>query len=665
MNGDDAASPAIITVDADGTVTGWTRAAQELLGYPASEVLNRSGAMLLMPSDRVAAGSLGEHWSGLVEARHRDGSRVLVHVQGSRLHADEARGGWCLSATEVRSDASGETIRGPLIDRSPAAMAIWDRDLRCVWLNETAKRLEEIFPFVQLGRRLEATDFRTDAVRTVMRRVLASGVPMIDREYRWTSPDERANRTYSSSFFRFEGVDGWPLGVCTLTLDVTHSRAREHLALLGEASTRIGSSLDVMRSAQEVADLTVPFLADYVTVDLAESVLPGGEPLQRLVASEVSIPVFRRAGVASIHPDLRESLWGRGQAVYVPPLSPFTQVLSSGRSHYEPVLDTSPGTWLDDDPDRAKTIRATGMHSLMIVPLRSRGEVLGIAVFVRTDNPAPFTKDDLILAEELANRAAMSLDNARQYTRERTTALALQRNLLPRRLMGGRAVEVASRYLPSDLHDGVGGDWYDVIPLRDDRVALVVGDVTGHGINAAATMGRLRTAVRTLAYLDLPPDELLTHLDDLVVRLMDEDYGAEGFPRDAMGATCVYVVYDPATRRCTMARAGHPPPAVVDPSGRVTFPRVPGGAPIGVGLGAFESIDLELSEGSLIVLYTDGLIETREADIDVGMGRLGAVLAEATGPLEPLCGAVIDAMTGGSSVDDDVALVIARTRGSS
>jgi serine phosphatase RsbU (regulator of sigma subunit) len=320
------------------------------------------------------------------------------------------------------------------------------------------------------------------------------------------------------------------------------------------------------------------------------------------------------------------------------------------------------------------------MHTLIIVPLKARGDILGVTVFVRTDNRTPFTRDDLILAEELGARAALSLDNAprppaptrhrstdelrsRQYTREHAAALALQRNLLPRSLAGGEAVELASRYVPSDMHAGVGGDWFDAIPLDGGRVALVVGDVTGHGINAAATMGRLRTAVRTLAYLDLPPDRVLARLDELVVRQAAED----GTSYDITGATCVYAVYDAASRRCTVAAAGHPPPAIVEPGGGVSFPRPPEGTPIGLGLGAYRPLTLDLAEGSLIALYTDGLIETRESDIESGIGRLGSALSHAGRshaalPLDDFCSTVVRLMTGDGPNEDDVALLVARTR---
>jgi anti-sigma regulatory factor (Ser/Thr protein kinase) len=256
----------------------------------------------------------------------------------------------------------------------------------------------------------------------------------------------------------------------------------------------------------------------------------------------------------------------------------------------------------------------------------------------------------------------VSLDNARQYVREHTTALALQRNLLPHRLRGGRAVDAASRYLPADVDSGVGGDWFDVIPLSGARVALVVGDVVGHGLHAAAAMGRLRTAVHTLADMELPPAELLAHLDDTVQRLAEEDADAPDQSPAAVGATCLYAVYDPVTGKCTMARAGHPPPAVIDPQGQVSFPDLPTGTPLGLGLGIpFEAVELELPEGSLLALYTDGLIETRDHDIDVGMRRLASALAQPAGSLEDLCTLATQAFPG-QAPSDDVTLLLVRTR---
>ncbi len=225
-----------------------------------------------------------------------------------------------------------------------------------------------------------------------------------------------------------------------------------------------------------------------------------------------------------------------------------------------------------------------------------------MANFWRSEKPGPFDEEELALAEELVARAAVSIDNARRYTREHGLAVTLQRSLLPRKLPEQGALDIAYRYLPARA--AVGGDWFDVLPLSGTRVALVVGDVVGHGLHAAATMGRLRTAVHNFSALDLPPDELLGLLDELVGRI-DQDEAAEG-GAPVTGATCLYAVYDPVTRRCAIARAGHPPPAVIRPDGRVEFPEVPAGPPLGLGGLPFETAELELEEGSRIVLYTDG-----------------------------------------------------------
>ncbi|WP_146615435.1 SpoIIE family protein phosphatase [Nonomuraea aridisoli] len=660
--------PAIVVIDLEGTVIGWTRSAEELTGYAAADILGRSGRVLLLPGDtRLWTGRLGdqERWHGLAELRHRDGSRLLVRVEGARL--ETTRDAWLLSATPAAEDLSGRTgsLLESLIDHFPVAMAIWDRDLRCVWHNAEAEKLSEGWPYYRIGRSLAdpVPGVDTGGLQDVMRRVLADGEPVIDRESRWTAADQSEERPLSSSMYRLEGVDGRPLGVCTLVLDLSNSRAHDRLALLREASLRIGSTLDVRKTAQELADLAVPVLADFVAVDLGEAVLPDTEPLQRPATTQTGIPVFRRAGVASVHEGTPESVFALDEAVFVSPSSPYSKVLASGEPHFEARLDTSPGTWLDEDPARAAVIRTTGMHSLLVVPIKAHGDILGVTVFYRHVNLVPFGRDDLVLAEELVARAALRLDNARQYTRERNAALALQRNLLPRRLTGGGAVDVASRYLPSDLYEGVGGDWFDTIPMPDGRIVLVVGDVTGHGIYAAASMGRMRTAVRMLTYEGLPPHELLAHLDRHVVRLAeDEDEDECDSPTDCMGATCLYVLYDPATRSCVMAAAGHPPPALLHPSGEVSFPSLPSGTPIGVGLGSFESLELKLDRGTVLALYTDGLIETRGSDLEAGMRRLGAALARAPQPLDDLCASLIDSIVGDTPAEDDIALLVARTR---
>ncbi|MFG2294438.1 SpoIIE family protein phosphatase [Streptomyces sp. NPDC048603] len=246
--------------------------------------------------------------------------------------------------------------------------------------------------------------------------------------------------------------------------------------------------------------------------------------------------------------------------------------------------------------------------------------------------------------------------------RAHTTTMTLQRSLLPHTLPDQSALEIAYRYLPAGTEAGVGGDWFDVIPLSGARVALVVGDVVGHGIRAAATMGRLRTAVRTLADVDLPPDELLTHLDDLIIHLSaDETDRDSGDAAGGIGTTCLYVVYDPVTRRCTVARAGHPPPAVVSPEGSVYFLDVPAGPPLGLGGLPFETVEVDLDEGSILAMYTDGLLQAREHDIDEALDTMFSALTRPAATLETVCDRVLAALLT-HRPEDDVALLIARTR---
>ncbi|MGW5064261.1 SpoIIE family protein phosphatase [Streptomyces sp. NPDC004096] len=552
-----------------------------------------------------------------------------------------------------------------LTSRVPIGVVIGDTHLRCVRVSDTQGAWDGTPLPLWLGRGLTevAPGTGSESLEARMHQVLESGDSAMDVDYQTSLPENvRNNRMLTASVFRLDGAQGRAMGVCTASVDVTDSRrARERLAIIGEASRRIGTTLDVMQTAQELADLAVPFLADYVAVDLAESVPLGKEPLAHLGPQGDRIPVLRRAGLASIHSGSPDSLFARGEPVFVSPTQPFTSVLRSGKSHFVPMLDTSSGTWLDyHGAVWAEKIREHAMHSLMVVPIHARGVVLGVAVFVRTEDPRPFEEDDLLLAEELVSWAALALDNARQYVRERSAALALQRLLHPHRPTGGSAADVAYCYVPTDSYHGIGGDWFDVIPLSGARIALVVGDVVGHGINAAAKMGQLRTVMHTLAEMDMPPDEVLSRLDEQVVRLTEAESDPRHPASTAMTATCLYAVYDPVTRHCVMARAGHPPPAVIDPHGNVTFPDLPTGAPLGLELVPFESVTLELADGSVLALYTDGLIEARDQDISAGMNRLHAALAQPHPTLDDLCTSTVDTLRA-KPPSDDVTLLLART----
>ncbi|MEU9372892.1 SpoIIE family protein phosphatase [Streptomyces sp. NPDC048255] len=422
--------------------------------------------------------------------------------------------------------------------------------------------------------------------------------------------------------------------------------ARERLKLLYDAGVQVGTTLNVERTAQELAEVAAPRFADVVTVDLLDPVLRGEEP------PEASTEMRRTAvvGLQGDHP-----LSPVGELIRFAPTGPMAAGLAGGRAVLEADLRAT-HRWRAQHQANARQILDRGIHSLIVVPLRARGVVLGMAGYWRGQDSPPFDEEDVSFAEELTARAALSVDNARRYTREHDMAVTLQRSLLPRGVAEQSAVEVAHRYLPAQA--GVGGDWFDVIPLPGARVALVVGDVVGHGLHAAATMGRLRTAVYNFSTLDLPPDELLSHLDELVTHIDTDEQEWQGIT----GATCLCALYDPVSGQVTAATAGHPGPALVRPDGTVSFPEVPVSPPLGLGAGLpMETTALTLPEGSLLALFTDGLIESRDRDPDAGLAALRAALAGPVRTPEETCTVVIDAMLP-TKPSDDVALLVARTR---
>ncbi|MFI5830020.1 SpoIIE family protein phosphatase [Streptomyces sp. NPDC051578] len=431
-------------------------------------------------------------------------------------------------------------------------------------------------------------------------------------------------------------------------------------ALTDRASKLVGTTLDISRTAEELTEVCTEDFADLVTVDLFDAVLDEtGTGSPEALAQ-------RRVAQRSVLDGCPESPLRVGESHAYPDDSEPVHALATGRSVLHHIAGTEMPTWVAPSASHGRVLRDLGVHSVLLVPLHARGDTLGLVQFVRHRTSVPFDDDDLLLAQEIVSRAAVSIDNARRYTHERSTALALQRTLLPRHPVKQAAVETASRYLPAGSRAGVGGDWYDVIPLSGARVALVVGDVVGRGLHAAAAMGRLRTAVRAFADIDLMPDELLTHLDDVVIRMQREESPAEG----ETSATCLYAIYDPVSRRCSLASAGHVPPTVVAPSATgeatrtsrvVETSEVPIGPPLGLGGLPFETIEFELPEDSLLVLHTDGLIAGRMRDVDLGLATLRDVLTSAPDSLEETCDLLLAALLP-SRPADDVALLVARTR---
>ncbi|WP_244190612.1 ATP-binding SpoIIE family protein phosphatase [Streptomyces caeruleatus] len=667
----DEALSANATIDEHGVVTAWNAGAEELLGYPSSQAVGQAAAGLLAEEiDERELRSLTQmpRWNGRIALRHRDGHRVEARILAHRRASDGGRLEWFLVSALTGQDPRPDD--DVLVSRhheqaAGSSLGVYDTRLRLRRYNEVGRR--DLALGDDYARGLLPSEFvdhpGMKRVEQSMRLALQSGEPQVLALYSSVLGEPREH-AWSVVVTPLKDEDGRVLGVGLAIQDTTEQYwARKRLMLLADASTRIGSTLDVTRTAQELTDVVVPEFADFVSVDLLPSLDDAQEPPPVIPRGPVSL---RRVANGSVNPGIPEAVVAPGQVDTYPEGSPPAESLRSGQARLHLATDPAITEWTARDRGRASAIRDFGMHSVITVPLTARGATLGVVVFVRHQHPEVFRADDLVLAEELAARAAVCIDNARRFTRERATAVTLQRRLLPQALPAQAAVEVASRYLPAGARAGVGGDWFDVIPLSGARVALVVGDVVGHGIHASATMGQLRTAVLTLADIDLPPDELLTHLDDLVARLSTEakdspqrGIGA-GTPGD-VGATCLYAVYDPVSRHCTIALAGHPAPVLVTPDGRAKLLDVPVGPPLGLGGLPFEAVDIELPEGSLLALYTDGLIEARERDIDVGLSLFCQALTQPSAPLDNLCDAVLATMLRGRP-SDDVALLIARTK---
>ncbi|MEU6318160.1 SpoIIE family protein phosphatase [Streptomyces sp. NPDC047009] len=664
----DAAFAATATTDERGIVTGWSEGAQQMLGYRPEDIVGRPAADLLAEDVKEMArqprDGLLERWSGRATLQHRDGHRVGVRVLANRREAEDGAAEWFVVSAVPRQphpDHSNALVEWTFA-QTPCALAIYDTDLRLERANAGMERVLALTEDQIRGLRLSeiATGPEADRTEEAMRLALASGEPQHVESY-FRAPGESRKHAWSVSAAPLRDRTGRLRGVCHVAQDMTEQyEARQRLILINEAGTRIGTTLDIAHTAQELADVAVPRLADYMSVDLLTFLHRGDEPLADPLTG--GLPTLCHTAQQSVLEGCPDALVEVGAMTTYPAFSAPAEVLATGRPAKYETTESTITRWAADDPAVAAWIREHGTHSMMVVPIRVRGITLGIALFARHRRPEPFERDDLLLAEEITARAAVCIDNARRYGRERTTAETLQRSLLPQRLPTQAAVEVASRYLPAGARAGVGGDWFDAIPLSGERIALVVGDVAGCGLQASATMGRLRTAVRTLADIDLPPDELLTHLDDVVVRLSAETCTT----RDAetageIGASCLYAVYDPVSRRCTLARAGHPPPAVVTSDETAHILDLPAGPPLGLGGLPFETSEIELPEGSLLALYTDGLIDGRDRDVDEELNTLRNSLVQPAPSLDALCDTVLKALLP-ARPDDDVALLLARTR---
>ncbi|MET9885678.1 SpoIIE family protein phosphatase [Streptomyces sp. NPDC006430] len=656
-----------LATSADGTIVRWNRTAQDLLGYSPPQIVGRHIADLLHPgADRSLGRSLwetaatGRGVMGTVTAWHQDGHPLEVEIWAcpvpGRRHGASAVLVFAADAHAARRIRGSSAVWDGLFARSPVGIAILDTQLRFLQVNPALEAMNGLSESAHVGRRLAQVlpEVNAEDMEDAMRQVLATGEPVLDRRRAGRTPaDPTHDRVWSCSYVRVEDPGGRPIGVIASLLDITEQQhdhieaeaGRRRLALLSEASVRIGASLELERTAQELAELAVPQLADAATVDVLDTLAHGDEPATGLAGGIA----LRRLGKAPLTGSAVIGILAPlGRTLVFPAGAPYTQALTGRQPFLIPELDEQAVASAARHTTKAAQLLPAGVHSFMMAPLVARDLVLGVATFYRTRPIGPFGPDDVTLAGELAARAAISIDNARLYHREHETAVILQRSMLPQHITAPPGIEVAHRYLPASDVNEIGGDWYDVLQLPGGKAALLIGDVMGHGIAAAAVMGRLSASVRALARLDLAPEELMNQLEATLDDLAEP-----------MIATFLYAVVDPETGHCRITRAGHPPPATVAPDGTVRLLQLPPGTPLGVGGTTFATTDLTLPPGSLLVLYTDGLVEARGSDIDERLADLTRLLTEPQGSLDHLCDSLITHLVP-ASADDDIALLIAR-----
>ncbi|MFE5833276.1 SpoIIE family protein phosphatase [Streptomyces sp. NPDC056508] len=662
--------PATAWVDRAGTVRLWSAEAEALLGHPAKEICGTPAVELLTTrGEREVASAgrdrpeAGRSWDGVLALRHRDGHEVRVALRVRPLTDREGRAGWSVSAGDagrIEREGVDRAMMRALFEQYPAPIALLDGESRYRLLNGAAERILGRPGNRLIGRHAGADASHADSgtIDRVLRQVRETGEPVLGLPVRGSPPsDPDGDRMWSLSTFRLTDPADRLLGMCQAYVDITDGyRAERRLELLTRAGAGIGATLDVARTAQELADVLVPALGDVAWVALSEAVLEGDEPPKMYGPGQWNL---RRIGVAPPGEGWPTGLPAAGALPPSLPNPPLLRRIGQGETVLLPDRDSVIAA-AEGYAELAPLFVPEHGHSAIAAPLFARGLVLGTVVVWRTRRPGPFNQEDTDLLTEIASRAALGVDNARRYTREHRAAVALQQRLLPAASTDTPAAETVGFYVPAGGGAEVGGDWYDVIPLPSFRVAFVAGDVTGHGLPATATMGRLRTAVDTLADLELDPDELLTHLDDLVQQLQ----GEAPHQGDTVGASCLYAVYDPVTCQCTLASAGHPPPLVIRPDGTVESVEVSPGPLLGVGGMPFEATTFDLEPGSVIAVYTKGLIYRDDHDPDVGLRRLTDCLARSVGPDSDLDGVGHELLRslGDAPARDDMALLLARTR---
>ncbi|MEU6223875.1 SpoIIE family protein phosphatase [Streptomyces sp. NPDC047042] len=669
---------AVVVVDREGLVSHWSRGARRLFGASKEEALGRPAVDLLPVSgafpdtddqDTTPYGAYGSYGSyaahdGLgpdlessldgqlayraagrarLTVPGRDGDRVDVLWWAYPLVGPGLERLLVLAAD---TDVLRQEDDGIAVERIAPGFAL---HTDFPGADELARRLPEILPSMSVG----------ESARIVAQ-ILELGYPVLEFSQNdlvpvtpdWGVP-RRAERKARRERAARAVAAGEPLpeDLQDDVEDLEYAAVRERLEFLNEVSGRIGTSLDLSRTIIEVSKAVVPRFTDVAGTYLREQVVagegfPDGVP-------DTTTMWHRVALEHTDEPGRWDDVVPVGEAMPFPAHTPFFQCMTSGQPVLVPRISEQMGHMIASQFEKRDIRPLITGRSMLVVPLKARNVVLGFMILLRHPERVEFNDMDRVTGAELAARAGLVLDNARMYTYQESVAETLQDSMLPQIPPRMAGCDIATRYLPGTLLGRVGGDWFDSVKLPGARTALVVGDVMGHGLNSAAMMGQLRTAVQTMAALDLPPAQLLRNLDDLAQRL-----------GDTYLATCLYAVYDPIASELHIANAGHIPPVLVRAEdGRSELLDLPTGAPIGVGGVPFEAVRVRVEPGDRLVMCTDGLVEVRGEDIWVGLATLCESAAHPAASMDDACDTIIRALNTRGGRKDDVALLMARLNG--
>ncbi|GAB2714272.1 ATP-binding SpoIIE family protein phosphatase [Streptomyces bullii] len=658
---------AVVVVDREGLVSHWSSGARRLLGVPKDEAVGRPAVDLLPVTGALPeADATGPYESYAGDDGPGPGLESSLDGGLSYPAAGRARLG---AAGRDRVDVLWWGY--PLVGPGPERLLVLAADADALYgpqeatferiapgfalhtdfpgSDDLARRLPEILPSMSVE---EST--------RIVAQVLELGYPVLEFSQNdrvpvtpdWGVPrrvERRARRERAAR--ALAAGEPVPADLRDEAEDLEYAAVRERLEFLNEVSSKIGTSLDLAQTIVEVSKAVVPRFTDVACTYLREQVV-AGEGFPEGVPDTTTM-WHRVALEHTDEPGRWEDVVPVGEAMPFPAETPFFQCMTTGEPILIPRISEEMGHAIASQFDK-RDIRPLITHrSMLMVPLKARNVVLGFMALMRHPERPEFNDMDRVTGAELAARAGLVLDNARMYTYQENVAETLQDSMLPHIPARMAGCDIATRYLPGTLMGRVGGDWFDSVKLPGARTAFVVGDVMGHGLNSAAMMGQLRTAVQTMAALDLPPAHLLRTLDDLAQRL-----------GDTYLATCLYAVYDPIAGEVHLANAGHIPPVLVRAGdGRSELLDLPTGAPIGVGGVPFEAVRVRVEPGDRLVMCTDGLVEVRGEDIGVGLATLCESAAHPAASMDDACDTIIRALGARGGRKDDVALLMARLNG--